>query len=150
MRIIAVVLGVLLALPVWSAGVYRWTDENGRVHYGDRPPGQGSGQTVKVPKSSGSGSSAAPSSEDRQKAMQQYLEEADYERQKKRAAQQKRDQARDKLDSKCKVVKKELEDTLQHPRLYDYDQNGERYFLSGAQRDAHIQREQNWIRENCG
>ena len=30
---------LLLALPVIASGqVYRWTDEAGRVHYGDKPP----------------------------------------------------------------------------------------------------------------
>lgn len=34
-------LGTSLGLMPWSlchAGLYKWTDENGKVHYGDRPP----------------------------------------------------------------------------------------------------------------
>ncbi|HET7671787.1 MAG TPA: DUF922 domain-containing protein [Burkholderiales bacterium] len=38
-RIAAGVFGVLLAVPA-GAQVFRWTDSQGRVHYGDRPPQQ--------------------------------------------------------------------------------------------------------------
>jgi len=31
-------LGAWLAAPAWADGVYRWTDADGRVHFGDRPP----------------------------------------------------------------------------------------------------------------
>jgi len=42
MRTMIVVLALLSALlpAVADAQVYRWTDENGRVHYGDKPPAQ--------------------------------------------------------------------------------------------------------------
>lgn len=37
---IAYLLSLLLILPgLAGAGIYRWVDENGVVHYGDRPPG---------------------------------------------------------------------------------------------------------------
>ena len=37
--LIKVVLAVVVSLPVVSmAEVYRWVDENGKVHFGDRPP----------------------------------------------------------------------------------------------------------------
>ena len=42
MRTMIGVLALLSALlpAVADAQVYRWTDENGRVHYGDKPPAQ--------------------------------------------------------------------------------------------------------------
>jgi len=43
MRVVLVVL--LLLVPVsWAADdkVYKWTDETGQVHYGSKPPGDGS------------------------------------------------------------------------------------------------------------
>jgi hypothetical protein len=50
----------LLVLPVW-AGLYKWTDENGKVHYSDQPP-PGSvtkSETVKQPKSASPGPAVA-------------------------------------------------------------------------------------------
>ena len=41
----------LLVLPAW-AGLYKWTDENGKVHYSDQPPPGDvkKSETVKQPK----------------------------------------------------------------------------------------------------
>lgn len=38
---LAPLLLTLLALPVMAAGVYRWTDAQGNVHYSDQPPPAG-------------------------------------------------------------------------------------------------------------
>lgn len=34
-----------LALPL-QAEIYKWTDEHGNVHFGDRPPGQGQAEDI--------------------------------------------------------------------------------------------------------
>jgi glutaredoxin len=40
-------IAILLALPaVAGAQVYRWTDEAGRVHYGDKPPAERKAKAV--------------------------------------------------------------------------------------------------------
>ncbi|HHJ16051.1 MAG TPA: glutaredoxin family protein [Gammaproteobacteria bacterium] len=42
-------LMLLLMLPsLLSAGIYSWTDENGKVHYGDRPPVDRNAERVTV------------------------------------------------------------------------------------------------------
>lgn len=38
MKKLALLLALLLPLGVSVAGVYKWTDENGRVHFTDTPP----------------------------------------------------------------------------------------------------------------
>ena len=37
-----------LALPAAGAGVYRWTDEQGRVHFGDAPPPERQAEGVEL------------------------------------------------------------------------------------------------------
>lgn len=32
------ILLCLLTTPITQAGTYRWVDENGQTHFGDRPP----------------------------------------------------------------------------------------------------------------
>jgi hypothetical protein len=40
---------LLLALPAIASGqVYRWTDEAGRVHYGDKPPADRKAKAVQA------------------------------------------------------------------------------------------------------
>lgn len=38
----------LALAPAAQAGVYKWTDEQGRVHYSDTPPAKGKAEEVKV------------------------------------------------------------------------------------------------------
>lgn len=50
LRLLSVGLVLMMAIPGW-AQVYKWTDAEGRVHYGNRPPsveGQSS-QTLDIP-----------------------------------------------------------------------------------------------------
>lgn len=37
-RLLAALLFLGLTAPVWAGKIYTWTDEDGNVHYGDRPP----------------------------------------------------------------------------------------------------------------
>jgi glutaredoxin len=39
---------LFLALPAWGAGVYRWTDADGKVHFGDEPPAQRKAESVEL------------------------------------------------------------------------------------------------------
>lgn len=55
MRLIAfALLAAMVSLSAHADGVYKWTDKNGNVHYGDKP--KEGGQQVDVKPSSGSGS----------------------------------------------------------------------------------------------
>ncbi|HSD59393.1 MAG TPA: glutaredoxin family protein [Burkholderiales bacterium] len=46
--ILCVLLGGLGLLPASQAGVYKWTDDQGRVHYSDTPPAKGQAEQVKI------------------------------------------------------------------------------------------------------
>ena len=48
MRALALMLALIFALPA-AAEVYRWVDENGVVHYTDKPPAPGA-EPAKLPK----------------------------------------------------------------------------------------------------
>lgn len=49
-QVIGVLTCALLALA-WPAAaqVYKWTDENGKVHYGDKPQGAKAATTIATP-----------------------------------------------------------------------------------------------------
>lgn len=42
------VLSLLLISAAWGEAVYRWTDAQGRVHFGDTPPDQRRAQSVEL------------------------------------------------------------------------------------------------------
>jgi Domain of unknown function (DUF4124) len=42
-------LCLMLVTGLSDAGVYKWVDEQGQVHYGERPPAQSGAQEIKLP-----------------------------------------------------------------------------------------------------
>jgi hypothetical protein len=37
-NLVGITFGLVLSVPVAAGSVYKWTDEQGRVHFGDKPP----------------------------------------------------------------------------------------------------------------
>jgi hypothetical protein len=66
-RLLALLLPLIGAAGV--AGVYKWVDESGKVHFGDAPPEGGAVQSVDIPE--------APSQEKIEKARRQMRERMD-------------------------------------------------------------------------
>ncbi|MEH6357652.1 MAG: DUF4124 domain-containing protein [Pseudomonadales bacterium] len=60
------VLLLFLICTVTVAGIYKWTDESGRVHYGDEPPEEADAKSVTIPE--------GPSQEDIERAKQEAQE----------------------------------------------------------------------------
>ena len=61
MKTFCTCIALLLALPA-HAEVYKWTDANGKVHYGDQPPVSSKTRTLDVKPSQPSGADAARTS----------------------------------------------------------------------------------------
>jgi hypothetical protein len=61
MRPIVLAAACILAAVSWPAGaqVYKWTDENGKVHYGDKPQGAKPATKIAAPAQPASGAGTA-------------------------------------------------------------------------------------------
>jgi hypothetical protein len=59
-----VLLGLAVAgfAPAAAGQAYKWVDENGKTHYGDKPPAQAPASTVAPPVPSGGSASGGPAS----------------------------------------------------------------------------------------
>jgi hypothetical protein len=133
--------GTLLAvygcMLLWCAGVeadiYRWVDEEGKVHFGDRPGAAESAEEVRV-KGGGGADLPAPGATDRSQTRQRLLEQYEKERLERRAAaaEKKAEQAR--RTRNCAIAKDRLS-TYEKSVLYDYGSDGERQFLSKAEHE---------------
>ncbi|MFI2813108.1 DUF4124 domain-containing protein [Microbulbifer zhoushanensis] len=51
MRFLSAILLASLACTAYADGIYKWTDENGVVHFGSQPPQKKAVEVVKEPKS---------------------------------------------------------------------------------------------------
>jgi len=144
-----ILLLVLLATPA-GAEIYKWTDAQGEIHYGDQPP---SSTTPKPFHPQTTQASEARAEEARrQVADQAARKRLEQEKAREAASKQlaaKEEEARRKAEN-CQRARGNLE-MLQRPnmRLTTVDSQGQARVLDAAARQVEIERASQTISENC-
>ena len=127
-KILVMVLLSGCVATVSAAGVYKWVDENGRVHYGDKP-GNSSAREIILP--------AAPAPDENQRAHEQkqkkLLQVFEQERQEKREQEAKIKVETQKRDQECILAKARLKNYEQAGALTAKDKDGKERPLSKAE-----------------
>lgn len=131
-----------------ASGIYKWTDEDGNVHYEDRPSGSATEQRMAL-----SYRRTSPASVQQRKeglaasvaARQEARAKADEAAQ---AAAEEAAKAADK-QKKCESYRARLQTFVQSRRLYRQDENGERVYLDDAETQAARQKVEELIAEHC-
>jgi len=142
-------LAALLASGIAVAGeIYKWTDDDGNVHYEDRPTGDTQVEHMDVMSSNTDNSIVQARLDANRKARdaaRQVASEAPPEmtREEVRAEQQKR---RDE----CQKYRDQLQSFLRSQRLYQEDESGDRSYLSEEEVMAARTRVEGQIQEYCG
>ena len=114
-----------------SGEIYKWTDEDGNVHYEDRPTG---GQVERVALlSKSTDNSSVQASIDARREREDARTEARSKRDEdaKAAADEKMES--DQRVAKCQESRTRMEGYLQARRLYNEDESGERVYLDDSQ-----------------
>lgn len=148
----ALMLSVAVALAasgITLAGeIYKWTDENGNVHYEDRPLGGEATQRVNIVSRS-TDNAAVQASIDARRDRVAAREEAQAKRaEAETEAAKARAEAEDRQE-KCSQYRARLESYLQSQRLYREDENGERTYLDEKQILEARAKVQGKIQEYC-
>lgn len=128
-----------LAVPVASAQVYKWVDEKGRVHYGEKPPAGSKPSAVKPP--------SAPSAP--AKAQDLQSQETEFRRRQVKKGEDEAKEARDtaNLKARCDNAKENLAITEQ-AALFRREK-GERVFLSDAEQQAEVKNRRAAVAKYC-
>jgi hypothetical protein len=149
-------LALSASLHAQSIEVYKWTDENGVVHFSDMKPADTDSQNLEVDDRTGFSKAveAAP-----RMNMAQATEEADVEEPELTAAQQRRNEiaeARDavrleRLEKQqwCDKHRKRLVEMEPARRVYTYDENGKQVRMDDDTRVALIEESRSYLAENC-
>ncbi len=142
-------LSAVLLLGLWTplpaAGIYRWTDENGRTHYSDRPiPGKSKKITIPT----------APPGEDaemeKHRLQQRKVLKAFSTERNERQSQRK--QAREKAvkrERKCATAKNNLHGITQAQQIFRQNAQGGRDYLSDRDRLAATARARDMVAKWC-
>lgn len=149
---------VLVALAVCgsaSAQTYRWTDQNGRVQYGDMPPGDAANVTRLRAPSGSAAPTPAPEAKKDPAAKDKPLtpEQAFQKRQQERAdADQKAAQERAQAEqnrANCEQARASVRQLESGQRVSTINSAGERVFLDDSQRADQLARAQRSAAEWC-
>lgn len=139
MRLLLLTIVSMLALAtVAQAGVTRWVDADGKVHYSDKPPPP----TAKSQKNLDlKNSPALPIAAPDSKAGEKSLAEKDLESRKRRvqaeetAAKQAKEQEEEKSKkTNCVQARNQLQALQGGQRMSKFDEKGERVFLEDNER----------------
>lgn len=146
--ITTVVASVALCGQAFGSDIYKWIDDDGNVHYVDRPTGNPTEERIDVLSSRTDSSAVRANVQarlDRQDARQEArAKEAE-------AAQAAADAAAEaeKRREQCTMWRGRMESYLQSNRLYREDESGERVYLDDEQVLEARARVQEKIQETC-
>lgn len=137
-----ILLLVLLAATAQAADIYRWTDAQGRVHYGDRAPASGAQKIVEPPPPSELSPDEANA---RLEAIRKQRRDALEARAKAKEEKAKSKDQQAKLAAQCAAARQQLQSTRAAQRIRDADG----HWYTGDERVKKISELEASIREHC-
>ena len=151
MRYLAIAVALMLAVTAASIAVagdiFKWTDEDGNVHFGDIPV---SAESEKVAIQS------RPTNPARVQAMVQSRADAAAKAAEEQAAATPAGPSPEELQAqadaraeKCSKYRAQLQRFVTSRRLYRQDENGERVYLDEEETQAARERAENQVQDYC-
>lgn len=141
-------MAMTVASGAMANEIYKWTDENGTVHYGDRPSGASTEERLAMTYSRTNNAAV-------QQRVQARVDATAARREARNAAAEAAEEAAEQEATAaeraqaCERARARLETYLQSQRLYRTDENGERVYLDDAQRENARQKAEEQITEHC-
>ncbi len=147
MRILVALALLLTSGLLWGA-VYRWTDADGKVHFGDQPAENAA--LIKLKKSppvanKAAASTAAERKQQQQRLLNLYREER--EEKKKQRIEKKTE--RKKRKKACIKAKHEWVKYRDSKAIYDTTDSGEREYYSEEKRERYIKHLKREVTQWC-
>ncbi len=141
----ALALLAAAAAPAAAATVYRWVDEQGRVHFSDRPP-PGGGERLEVRPAPAPGGAPAPrggaeggmEAAGRAERQRRLLRAFEAERREREAARARAAAERRRREARCRHARRRLALYERVHVVYETDAKGRRRALGEAERAARI------------
>lgn len=134
---LSLMIGVSLLGQQLQAEVYKWVDDQGRVHFSDRPVDTDS-TAVKIKE--GDAPRVPAGQEERQQKMQRMLDVYAEERAEKQEAMQKQKAEGQRRKQNCVQAKDRYNSHLRASGIYNLGNEGKREYLSEAERAQHMKR----------
>ncbi len=144
----ASILALIAANAVFASDIYKWIDDDGNVHYGDRPDGQ-QPQRVAIVSHPTDPARVQAATEARHESRAAKAEAAAAAAAAGPSADELKAEADDRAQ-KCATYKAQMQKLVVSRRLYRENENGERVYLDESETIAARERVENQINEFCG
>lgn len=147
MKNLLLLLVFMMPLVVY-AGVYKWVDENGKVHYGDQPKTSQPAVEMKV-------DDAAPTpsySDDelsREEKRERLLQSMEEDRADKQEMREKKKAEKERNRQKCNRYRDQMRHYERASSLYKLDKDGNRVYMSDGERARATKNLQSNIKKYC-
>lgn len=140
-------LALLIATTGAQAELYRWTDENGRVHFGDKPPGddEEAAESIAKPKVPKIGQEDTRAIEERTRALLENEERQELELENRQSYVE---QQKQKRRDKCTEARDRLR-RLEGAFSYRDTETGELYTVTEREAEEDRAQLRNWIAKYC-
>lgn len=147
----SIALLLLVASAPAGADIYKWTDENGRVHFGDSAAGAGKKAEAVAPgtrRNATPPTDATPDAEQTKLRQRRLLEALQREQAEREAATERQADVRHRQEGECQ----RLRDTLQNMEgrvVYTTGADGEPQYLDDTQRQDYVDKAKRHLEQNC-
>ncbi len=146
-KFLIVILFVAFSLttPV-IAGIYKWTDKDGNVHFGDQPVNQKSAKELNIKINNKTGFSNSSGNKGEREYLLKKIDEKkieNAEKRKKRLAKKK------EYKQKCRNYKSHYQAQIQANSMYTMSPSGERTYLSDKGRASRMKKIKKGIAKYC-
>lgn len=144
---LALALMLVTAGSVHAGQIYKWTDEDGNVHFTDKPVGEDA-ERVPIRSQRTDPARVEATVRARQEAAAKREEEENTAQAAGPTAEELQAQAEERA-KKCQTYRNRLQRFVQSRRIYREDENGERVYLSEEEMQEARQKVEEQVQEYC-
>ncbi len=148
MKSLLVIIAVLYTASA-QAEVYKWVDEKGRVHYGDKPTSGSQAVEVRQYESSNKPATTGDGGLSRDEKRQRISDMLEEDRLAKNKQREKKNKQRERKKRECVQLKDRQRHYERANGLYKLDKDGNRVYISNAQREKSEQNLRKRIKKTC-
>lgn len=138
---------LLLSAAAFSGEIYKWTDENGDVHYEDRPLGD-EAERLSIESRDTNYAAVQASIDARQASIESRAETRAKREEEDQAAADAQAEAAEQ-EERCQRSRERAQTYIEARRLYKENEAGEREYLDDAELTEAREAAQQQVREDC-
>ncbi|WP_372964213.1 DUF4124 domain-containing protein [Marinobacter sp.] len=141
-----IVLVLLLVASVAQAEAYRWVDESGQTHFGDRPPANAVSSEVQLETAQPAVDAAAS---ERKQRMIEFVAQSEKERAVRKKVRAEQEAQAAEREARCEGLIARMKHLERVSRLYRLNKDGERVFVDDEENERIRKEFRARVRNEC-